>query len=132
MRTITRGSTCGTIGLPEYLACSYCKASICKAIQYRRKPPPIKKCLKPFTDKWADHREKSKVELYNNIQEFLGCIATNDDMSTVNNHDNNNENSDLGSVNPRAVDLSQSVTSESSQSTYSNLDSGPTSDNTPN
>ena len=53
-------------------------------------------------------------------------------MSTVNNHDNNNENSDLGSVNPRAVDLSQSVTSESSQSTYSNLDSGPTSDNTPN
>ena len=45
-------------------------------------PPPclIKKCIKPFDDKWATHK-MGKVNAYNDIQDYLGLSCINDNES---------------------------------------------------
>ena len=75
---ISRSSTCGSLGLPEHLACRFCKKSIYAASQSGMVSRIIKKCIKPFAERWVTHREVNKVKVYNDIHEYLG-YTTNDE-----------------------------------------------------
>lgn len=84
----TRFSTCGSLCLPVELACDECKKSIENAIRKNLKPKKMKKCLKPFGEKWKTHRLKSKVQQYNNIQTYLETKTTTTDTTTTSTNTN--------------------------------------------
>ena len=77
MKTITRRSTCGTLRLPYKLACIFCKPSILKAETSGKTPRRIAKCMRPFDEKWKDHRLHDKVDSYHSTIEFLKDVSTN-------------------------------------------------------
>ena len=76
-KTITRASSCGPLLIPEKLACENCKMSIHKANQKGIMPRHIKKCLKPWDIKWANHREAGKVRKYHEIHSFWNETVSN-------------------------------------------------------
>ena len=82
MITITRSSTCRILNLPEELACILCKPSICKAEVSGKAPQRIKKGLRTFGERWKEHREMSKVELYYDIVQFM-CNSENYKDTTI-------------------------------------------------
>ena len=92
MKKITRGSTCGTLKLPYKLACMFCKPSIFKYEVNGEKPRRIAKCIRPFDDKWKDHRLHDKVDIYDSIMEFISNYKCNKDT------DAEDDSNDMSSV----------------------------------
>ena len=71
MTRITRSSTCGPLDLPIELACRFCKSSIAKSKITGKPAHIIKKCIRPFDEKWANHREQLKVDLHIAVLQYL-------------------------------------------------------------
>ena len=67
-KKLTRNATCGSLGLPQDLACEWCKPSISRALKKGIEPKRIKKCVQPWALKWGNHRELRKVIMF---EEFI-------------------------------------------------------------
>eukprot|EP00957_Ditylum_brightwellii_P063759 4838115-Ditylum_brightwellii.AAC.1 len=70
---IQRKSSCGTVGLPEELACCICKSSIACAILKRKQPKLGLACKKPFDPKYAsgEFRTEGCKSEYKAIMKYL-------------------------------------------------------------
>ena len=97
MQRITRNSSCGTLKLTSELACYNCQPNIIRANLLGIEPRRIKKCICPFDEKWANHREIEKVKLYSKIHEYLD-------------NDNNNNDSDELDITDYATDSNEDET----------------------
>ena len=94
MTKITRSSTCGSLKLPHRLACMFCKPSLLKYEVNGKIPRRIKRCIRPFDDKWKDHRLHDKVDLYHSIIDYV----TNIEDSTDTNTDDTNDSDDCSNI----------------------------------
>ena len=108
---ITRNSSCGTLELPSTLACQYCEPSIVHSVGIGKSPRQIKKCQRPFSDKWANCLESNQVKKYNAIHQYLTTSKNASDNSIL--EDSTYELSD-----DESVILDSNVTVESEVATY--------------
>ena len=83
---ITRNSTCGSLRIPSHLACDKCKDSIERSEINGSEPRLIKRCLKPWDDKWSSHRENGKVQHYENVCKHLKLSIT-EEVDLINTSD---------------------------------------------
>ena len=72
IKKVTRNSTCGSLCLPPTLACVWCITSIERALQKGTNPRSIKKIIRPWSSKWANHRELKHVLSYKETRQYLG------------------------------------------------------------
>lgn len=71
-----RQSSCGTLNLPVKWACDRCKPSIEKAKITNQQNKLIKSCIKPWDEKFKNHRESSKAQRYEDIHQHLETVWT--------------------------------------------------------
>ena len=77
---VTRHLAYGILRIPPKLSCIYCKPSIMKRLLNPGKAvKTIKKCTKPFSIKWANHREVETVKVYKEINDYLNNAIVEDD-----------------------------------------------------
>ena len=70
-KVMWRRAGCGTVGLPVELACEKCKYNISQSTIKGRPPKLLKKCTKPWDEKWKTHREEQKVQMYHKVKDYL-------------------------------------------------------------
>ena len=71
MVRIMRQSSCGTLNLPVKWACDRCKPSIEKAKITNKQNKLIRSCIKPWDEKFKNHREASKAQRSKDIHQHL-------------------------------------------------------------
>ena len=80
-----RQSSCGTLNLPVKWACDRCKPSIEKAKITNQQNKLIKSCIKPWDEKFKNHRESSKAQRYEDIHQHLETVWTSSFIDEDNN-----------------------------------------------
>ena len=119
MTRITRSSTYGPLGLPIELACRHCKSSIAKSKITGKPACMIKKCICPFDEKWANHREQNKVDLHIAVLQYLTHkfgddinIGLDDDDEISNSDNDSNFSLELLPTPPSPIPPSQTPPSD--------------------
>ena len=69
---IHRNSTCRSLKLPTTLACANCKPSLERILLGNTVRSKFKSYLRPWSEKWGNHRVIGYVQLHNQIHEYLG------------------------------------------------------------
>ena len=73
--TITRNSSCGSVGLSADLACIRCKVSIENNTLKNRPYKFIERCLKPWTVEFKYNRKRGKRLLYDDIENHISTLS---------------------------------------------------------
>ena len=126
IKKLTRNSTCGSLCLPPTLACVWCITSIERALQKGTNPRSIKKCIRPWSSKWANHRELKHVLSYKEIRQYLGLEEETEEdhveVKSVYSRVNHSTKESIGvSDNDSIVNLNLSTTTYAAYSTESNI-----------